>query len=156
MSASVPPGELNEDLRRSLAATLRLVEEGLDDLLEERGREGILYRVRDDLPEASRRRIQVLAERVLYLVDDVARRYRLPQEVTAVSQLVYARAPLLWAMVEETRRRDLSGHGPIARDVAEDLAVRLEELGAVLLQMQEVVAEIRNHAKATPTDRVGS
>jgi len=151
-----PSGELNEDLRRSLAATLRLVEEGLDDLLEKRGREGILYRVQDDLPESSRQRIQVLAEKALYLLDDLTRRYRLLPEATKVSQLFYARPPLLWAMVEEARRRDLSGCGPIPSDVGRDLSARLEELGVLLLQMQEVAAEVRDHEKETPTHRVGS
>lgn len=150
-----PSGELNEDLRRTLTATLRLVEEGLDDLLEKRGREGILYRVQDDLPESSRQKIQVLAEQALYLLNDLTRRYRLPQQATKVSQLFYVRPPLLWAMVEEARQRDLSGCGLIPTDVVRDVSTRLEELGGLLLQMQEVAAEGRDHGKETPTHCVG-
>lgn len=155
MKENPPSDELNEDLRRSLAATFRLVEEGLDDLLEKRGREGILYRIQDDLPEDSRRRIHVLTERALAIVDDLTQRYRLPHTVTRVSDLLRARAPMLWVMTEETRRRDLSGYGPIGTHALEDLATRLQELGMLLLLMQEVGEEVRGHGTQAPTHRVG-
>lgn len=155
MKEATPPDDVNEDLRRSLAATLRLLEEGLDDLLQKRGREGILYQVQDDLPETSRQRIQVLAERILYLLDDLAWRYRPLREVTKVSHLLYARLPLLWVMVEEARRRDLSGYGSTPSSVARDLSAKLGELGTLLLQMQEVAAELRDHDTQAPTHRVG-
>lgn len=155
MKENSPSDELNEDLRRSLSVTLRLMEEGLDGLLEKRRREGILYRIQDDLPEGSRRRIRVLTERALAIVDDLTQRYRLPRKVTRVSDLVCARAPILWVMTEETRRRDLSGHGPIATHALEDLATRLQELGMLLLLMQEVGEEVRDHGIQAPTHRAG-
>lgn len=153
---ALPTGELNKDLRRILGVTLRLVEEGLDDLLAQRDREGILYRVQDDLPATSWQKQRALAERALYLVDDMATRYQLQQEVTKISQLLLARAPLLWAMVEETKQRDFSGYGPVPGEVLDDLRGRLQELSALLIEMQEVATEVRIRDKGTPTNPVGT
>jgi hypothetical protein len=151
-----PSGELNENVRRILGVTLRLVEEGLDDLLAQRDREGILYRVEDDLPATIWQKIRALAEKALSLVGDMATRYQLQQEVTKVSRLLHARSPLLWAMVEETKQRDLSGYGLPPGDVLDDLRGRLQELSALLVEMQEVAAEVRNREKRTPTHGGGS
>lgn len=152
----LPSGELNKDVRRILGVTLRLVEQGLDDLLAQRDRVGILYRVQDDLPATIWQKVRVLAEKALYLVDDTATRYQFQQEVTKVSQLLHARSPLLWAMVEETKQRDFSGYGQVPGDVFDDLRARLQELSALLIEMQEVAAEVRNREKGTPTHGVGS
>jgi hypothetical protein len=151
-----PSGGLHKDIRRILGVTLRLVEQGLDDLLAQRNREGILYRVQDDLPATIWQKVRVLAEKALYLVDDMATRYELQQEVTQVSQLLHARSPLLWAMVEETKQRDFSGYGAVPGDVLDDLRAKLQELSALLIEMQEVAAEVRNREQGTPTHGVGS
>jgi hypothetical protein len=152
----LPSGEVSKDIRRILGVTLRLVEEGLDDLLAQRDREGILYRVHNDLPGTSWQKVRMLAEKALYLVDDMATRYQLQQEVTKVSQLLHARSPLLWAMVEETKQRDFSGYGLSPGDVLDDLRAKLQELSALLIEMQEVAVEVRNREKETPTHGVGS
>jgi hypothetical protein len=152
----LPSGEVNKDIRRILGVTLRLVEQGLDDLLAQRNREGILYRVQDDLPATSWQKVRALAEKALYLVDDMSTRYQIHQEVTKVSQLLHARSPLLWAMVEETKQRDFSGYGAVPGDVLDDLRARLQELSTLLIELQEVAVEVRNHEQGTPTHGVGS
>jgi len=152
----LPSGELNKDVRRILGVTLRLVEEGLDDLLAQRDSGGTLYRVQDDLPATSWQKVRALAEKALYLVGDMATRYQLHQEVTKVSQLLHARSPLLWAMVEETKQRDFSGYGAVHGDVLDDLRARLQELSTLLIELQEVAVEVRNREKETPTHGVGS
>ena len=86
----------------------------------------------------------------------MATRYQLQQEVTKISQLLLARAPLLWAMVEETKQRDFSVYGPVPGEVLDDLRARLQELSALLIEMQEVAAEVRIRDKATPTNPVGT
>jgi hypothetical protein len=59
-------------------------------------------------------------------------------------------------MVEETKQRDFSGYGPVPGEVLDDLRGRLQELSALLIEMQEVATEVRNREKGTPTNPVGS
>jgi hypothetical protein len=47
-------------------------------------------------------------------------------------------------MVEETKQRDFSGYGLSPGDVLDDLRAKLQELSALLIEMQEVAPEVRN------------
>lgn len=134
---------LNLNQKRSLGITLGIVEEELKrlrQLLHDGKEEGLFSRIADDLTAEEKRllneRIERLMEYLIFLKNFFDLRYS--QKEMTLRGIVKAIALYLSVLLEERMSKRLTGYGEIAPGLKESLDPQLNEMIAILQQMESI------------------
>ncbi len=143
MGSDANPVPLNSSQIRAVGATLRLVEQAVDEierLLTAPGA-GITLRLADDLDVEERRAIQEACERVRGNLVEACRRLGVEVVERPRRRKIRGEVSTLWAMVENTRSPALRGYGPLSPDSARVVDEVMDEISEVLIGIFRQVTE---------------
>jgi len=122
---------INENQRRSIAATLALLDEALC-LFEEygRGREvhSVCYEERNRLTTKQRKRLMGEIGRLRDEMRQIKEDLDLPPKIEDVGKSIWGHSAGFWAIVAEMESKRLKGYGPVASALAAYLDPRVEKL----------------------------
>lgn len=140
-------GLLSNSQRNSLGIALRLVEEGLREvmrLLDEAPFEAEMHGMADDLPPDRKRAIADEVCRASEVIRGLRPRFALPRQIHAKSSLVAGKTLHMWEMVMEARARHLRGYGEVEPGLAGVLDPSVELLGTIVRRLDALVRQGAN------------
>lgn len=130
-----PATLLSGPQRNSLSIALRLVEEGLREvmrLLDETPFEEEMHGMADDLSPDRKRAIADEVCRASEVIRGLRACFALPREIHPKSSLIAGKTMHLWELVIEVRSRSLRGYGDVAPGLSESLDPSVERLGTIV------------------------
>ncbi len=134
---------LNENQKRAVVVTLRLLEERLAQIerVANEDDEGVLYRRTAHFSLEQREKMDELILAMRGQIRRAAVRFRLPQEEQdAVSEIV-AKLDLAWESLEDSRPRKLGAYGNVDPGLKETLDPILQELIRLLFRLEAVARD---------------
>jgi hypothetical protein len=135
MGSETTPAALNSSQLRAVGATLRLVEQAMDEVerLLAEPVTGITFQLVDDLDVKERRAIQAACERVRRILVKACHRLGVEAVERSRRRQIRGKVSALWAMVQDTKSPALGGYGPLSPDVGREVDEVLGELSGVLM-----------------------
>lgn len=145
MDSEFTPAFLNPSQLRAVGATLRLVEQAVDEIerLLADPVQGITFCLADDLDAEDRRAIRAACDRLRAAL--VQARERLGVEVAERSRRreIRGEVSILWVLLADTKSPALRGYGALSPDVGRVVDDVLDDISAVLVGILRLVAEPR-------------
>lgn len=132
---------LNENQKRGLEVTLRLLEVTLDDIdtMLERDRDGTLYAVRARIPPERTGELSRLSGEARALLADLARRYDLMKEERDGARIISGQLAARWEALEDARPVKLARYGPVDPELVPELGPAVERLIDLVLAMERLI-----------------
>lgn len=131
---------LNENQKRGLEVTLRLLEIALDDIdgLLERDRDGTLYAVQTRMPPERAGELLALSAEARALLAELARKYRLVREERDGAKIISGLLSARWEALEEMRPQKMRRYGPVDPELVPELGSAVDRLIALVLAMERL------------------
>ncbi len=131
---------LNENQKRGLEATLRILEITLDDIGDvlDRDRDGTLYAVRNWIPPERTAELLRLSAEARTLIADLARRYHLKKQERDGARVISGLLSVRWEALEDTRPEKLHRYGPVDPKLVSELGPAIERLIDLVLAMERL------------------
>lgn len=148
MGSETKPVALNSSQIRAVGATLRLVEEVVDQIerLLSQPVTGITFHLADDLDAEERRAIHAACERVRATLVEVCGRLEIDVVNRSRRRKIRGEVSTLWAMLEDTKSPALRGYGPLSPDAGGVVDEVLDQISGPLIGILHFVAEPRTGA----------
>ena len=148
MGFEVTPATLNSSQIRVVSATLRLVEQAVDQierlLVEPVTR--ITFHLADDLDTEQRRAIKVACDRLRGTLVEASRRLEVEVAERSRRRKIRAELSTVWAMLEDTKSPALQGYGPVSPDAGKKVDALLEEIAVDVVEILRLIADERPDA----------
>ena len=143
MGSETTPAALNSSQLRGVGATLRLVEQAMDEIerLLADPVTRITFQLVDDLDVKERRAIQAACERVRRILVKACHRLGVEAVERSRRRQIRGEVSALWAMVQDTKSPALRGYGSLSPDAGREVDEVLGELSGVLMGILRQVAE---------------
>lgn len=143
MGSETKPVALNSSQIRAVGATLRLVEEVVDQIepLLTEPVTGITFRLTDDLDAEERRAIRVACERLRATLVEACRRLEINVVNRSRRRKIRGEVSTLWAVIEDTKSSALRGYGPLSPDAGGVVDEVLDQISGPLIGILHFVAE---------------
>ena len=131
---------LNENQKRGVEATLRLLEIALDEIADilDRDRDGTLYSVRTRIPPERSAELLRLSAEARTVIDDLARRYHLKKQERDGARVISALLSVRWESLEDTRPQKLHRYGAVDPKLVSELGPAIERLIDLVLAMEKL------------------
>jgi hypothetical protein len=134
---------LNENQKRAVTVTLRLLEERLADIerVIEEDEDGVLYRRVARFSPGQREKMDELIAAMRGQIRRAAVRFRLPQEEQNAAREIAGKVTLSWESLEDSRPRKLGAYGNVDPALKETLDPILQELIRLLFRLEAVARD---------------
>jgi hypothetical protein len=135
---------LNDSQKRSVSATIRLLEKNLhtmEQLLRSDDYIGIVDELNNDLPVSVRDELSTLMTRIMDKIRFFAEHFALERQKRQVSNQLFALLTYNWTMLEEIKTRRLKGYGAVADGLQQTLDSELDAIIVLILDMQKTLRE---------------
>ena len=143
MGSEVMPATLNSSQIRVVSATLRLVEQAVDQIERLLGEPDtrITFRLVDDLDAELRRAIEVACDRLRGTLVKASRRLEVEVAERSRRRKIRAELSTVWAMLEDTKSSALQGYGPVSPDAGKVVDRLLEEIAVDVVEILRLIAD---------------
>jgi hypothetical protein len=131
---------LNENQKRAVTITLRLLEERLaavEQMIHE-DEQGVLYSRRASFTPEQVGRIETLIAAMRDEIRHVATEFQLPREEQNAARAIVGALEMSWESLEEVRPRRLKNYGSVDPELKETLDPSLKRLIHLLFELQDV------------------
>lgn len=130
--------------RRSIAATLRLMEDRLEEVarwLAEAPRESGTARLEDDLDANIRSKALGLIDQALSRIGEAYEGLAIPKEARSLRRWCAGTLGLTWELPPDLRPHRMRGYGEIPQNLQPELESLAQDLEASILAIESVIKE---------------